>query len=187
MELDSPYILVVFFGLFHAAGGLAAGKGLREKFSGSETGGQLLAWGILMGTVPLIFDWFFLIRIGALTAGLIGPVLFGVAILLGAAFFTGEVSRKNEKSIAAILMGGMSFMLGSMLIPYLLQQAETRENLGVIDYVCGGSIPLFFILIGGSFAWSGFQALQKKRSFDDHIAEREADIEEKSKNKRGKS
>lgn len=186
MEFGNPYVLIVFFGIFHVTGGLALGKGLRETLNKTEAGKPLMAWGFLMGAVPMLFDWFFLIRIGE-SAGWVGPALFVTAIICGWLFFTHELSRKNEKSIAAVLMGGTALMLGLMLTPYLLQQVQIRENLGWADYLCGGSIPLFFILIGGSFAWSGFQALQKKRSFDDHIAEREADIKEKSENKRGKS
>src|SRR5512133_2187932 len=129
MEFGNPYFLVMFFGIFHVIGGLALGKGLRERVTDAGTGNQLIAWGLLMGVSPTLFDWFFLIREGALVPGLIGPVLFVVTAVIGGIFFTGELSRKNEKSIAAILMGGTSLMLGLMPTPYLIQQAQTRENL----------------------------------------------------------
>ena len=75
-------------------------------------------------------------------------------------------------------------MLGLTLTPYLIQQAQTRENLGLVDYLCGGLIPVFFIFIGGSFARTGFSAIQKRRTFDEHVAERELENEEKSKRRK---
>jgi hypothetical protein len=66
-----------------------------------------------------------------------------------------------------------------MITPYLIQQAQTRENLGLVDYLCGGLIPVFFILIGGSFAWTGLSAIRKRRTFDEHAAERELKNEER--------
>jgi hypothetical protein len=175
---------VVFFGIFHVIGGLALGKGLRERVLDAGASNQMIAWGLIMGASPTLFDWFFLIREGALVPGLIGPASFLVAAIVGGIFFTGELSRKNEKSIAAILMGGTSLMLGLMITPYLIQQAQTRENLGLVDYVCGGLIPVFFIFIGGSFAWTGFSAIRKRRTFDEHVAERELENEEKSNSRK---
>lgn len=183
MELN-PIFLVVFFGIFHIAGGLAVGKGVRERVSDSEAGNSLIAWGFIMGGLPLVFDWLFLIREGALIAGLIGPALFVISAIVGGLAFTGELSRKNEKSFGAILMGGTGLMLGLMLTPYLIQQAQTRDDIGMVDYLCGGLIPIIFMFIGGSFVWTGLSAILKKRSFDEHVSEREMDVEEKSKNKR---
>jgi hypothetical protein len=85
--------------------------------------------------------------------------------------------------MGAILMGGTALMLGLMLTPYLIQQAQTRDDLGLVDYLCGGSIPIFFIVIGFSFAWSGLSAIRKNLSFDEHITGRELEVEEKTKSK----
>jgi len=187
MEFVDPLIPVVFFGIFHVSGGLAFGKGIRERFGETGSGNQLIAWGFLMGATPILFDWFFLIRVGMVQPGLIGPVLFIISTIVGGIFFKGKLSRRNEKSIAAVLMGGTSLLLGLMLTPYLIQQAQTRENLGLFDYLCGGSIPILFVFIGASFAWTGLSAILKRRSFDEHIAEREIEIEEKMQTKRRKS
>ncbi|GAB4499599.1 MAG: hypothetical protein OHK003_16130 [Anaerolineales bacterium] len=187
MEFGNPFILVAFFGIFHVIGGLSFGKGIRKKFGEAGAGNQLIAWGLLMGAVPIFFDWFFLIRAGMLLTGVIGPALFIVSAAIGGIFLNGELSRRNEKSIAAVLMGGTALMLSLLLIPYLIQQAQTRENLGLVDYLCGGSIPILFILIGASFMWTGLSAILKRRSFDEHIAERETENEEKSQKKRKRS
>lgn len=187
MEFGNPLVLVIFFGIFHLIGGLALGKGIRERFGEADTGNQLIVWGFLMGAAPILFDWFFLIRAGMVQPGLIGPVLFVIAAIVGGIFFNGELSRRNEKSIAAVLMGGTSLMLGLLLTPYLIQQAQTRDNLGLVDYLCGGLIPVLFIFVGTSFAWTGLSAILKRRSFDEHIAERETEIEEKAQKKRRKS
>lgn len=186
MELNSPYFLVVFFGIFHMIGGLAFGKGIRERLTGAKTGYKLMVWGAIMGILPMIFDWFFLIRVDKIMAGTVGPALFILAVILGGIFFTKELSRKHEQSIVAILMGGTAFMLGSMLIPYLIQQAQTRDNLGLVDYLCGGFIPFIFILVGFSFIWTGISAMRKNLTFDEHIAEREIEIEETSNQRKKK-
>jgi hypothetical protein len=187
MGIGEPYFLVIFFGIFHIVGGLAFGKGLRERISDKAAGNSLIVWGILMGGLPIIFSWVFLLREGYLVAGWIGPALFVVSSIFGGIFFIGELSRKNEKSIGAILMGGTSLMLGLMIASFLIKQAQTQEGLGVIDYLCGGSIPIFFIFIGGSFAWTGLTAIRKKRDFDGYTAEQEMEIEEKSKKRKGKT
>ena len=187
MAFGNPLILVVFFGIFHVVGGLGLGKGIRERITDPKAGNQLIAWGLIMGALPIVFDWFFLIRVGELVLGLVGPVLFIVAAIVGGMFFTGDLSRNNEKSIGSILMGGTALMLGLMLTPYLIQQANTRDNLGLVDYLCGGSIPVFFILIGASFVWTGFSAIRKNLSFDEHIAEREMEVEEKAQRKSKKA
>lgn len=172
MVFGNPIILVLFFGIFHLTGGLAVGKGIRERGSDKKAGGQLIAWGAIMGVTPTLFDWFFLIREGELVWGLIGPGLFIMAGILGWVFLNGELSRRNEKSIGAVLMGGTALILGLLLTPYLIQQAQIREGIGLVDYVCGGAIPLMFIFIGASFAWNGVTALRKNMSFDELIAER---------------
>lgn len=182
--MDNPYFLALFFGIFHIIGGLAFGKGMRERLGGAKTGVQLLIWGAIMGLPPLLFDWFFLIRVGEQAAGFAGPILFLIAMLVGGIVFTGDLSRKHEQSIASILMGGTALMLGLMLVPYLLQQTQTRSDLGLVDYLCGGFIPFIFILVGFSFVWTGFSAIRKNLSFDKHIAEREMEIEEKTRKQR---
>lgn len=180
MSIGNPLILVVFFGIFHVIGGLGLGKGIRERITDPKAGNQLIAWGLIMGALPIVFDWFFLIRVGHFISGLVGPTLFIIAALVGGIHFTGELSRKNEKSIGAIMMGGTALMLGLMLTPYLIQQAGTRDDLGLVDYLCGGSIPVFFILIGTNFVWTGFTAIRKHLTFDERIAEREIEVEEKA-------
>ena len=187
MEFGNPLFLVVFFGIFHVIGGLGFGKGIRERITDAKAGNQLIVWGLLMGTLPILFDWFFLIRVGEVVSGLVGPILFIISAFIGGIFFTGELSRKNEKSMGAILMGGTALMLGLMLTPYLIQQAQTRDDLGLVDHLCGGSIPIFFIVIGFSFAWTGFSAIRKNLSFDEHITERELEVEDKTKSKSKKA
>lgn len=116
MSLDNPLFLTVLFGIFHILGGLAFGRGIRAKMKAKKTGGHLLAWGAIMGITPILFDWFFLIRVGKITYGLTGPVLF-FATVIGGIFLNGELTRNNEKSISAMLMGGTSLLLGFMLTP----------------------------------------------------------------------
>ena len=186
MTFISPIFFVLFFGIFHILGGLAVGKAMREKVSGRATGTRLLVWGMLMGATPILFSWFFLINTGETLAGAIGPALFLIAVIVGGIFFHNELSRKNEQSIAAVLMGGTALMLGILLIPYLLEQAQTRDNLGLADYLCGGFIPIIFILVGASFTWTGLSAISKKRTFDEHITERESELEERSSRQRRK-
>lgn len=173
MVFGNPIILVLFFGIFHLTGGLAVGKGIRERRSDNKAGSQLIAWGAVMGATPTLFDWLFLVREGEIVWGFIGPGLFIVAGILGWAFLNGELSRRNEKSIGAVLMGGSALMLGLLLTPYLIQQAQTRGDIGLVDYVCGGAIPLMFILIGASFTLNGITALRRNMSFDELIAERQ--------------
>lgn len=185
--MENPYFLALFFGIFHVVGGLAFGKGIRERLAGAKTGSQLLIWGAVMGLPPMLFDWFFLIRAGEKIAGFAGPILFLIAVIVGGIVFTGELSRKHEQSVAAILMGGTALMLGLMLVPYLLRQAQTRSDLVLVDYLCGGFIPLIFILVGASFLWTGFSAIRKNLSFDEHIAEREMEVEEKTQRKSKKA
>lgn len=169
----NPLILVVFFGIFHLIGGLAVGKGIRERAAEGKSGSELMLWGAVIGITPILFDWFFLIREGELIWGAVGPALFIAAAIFGRVVLNGDLSRRNEKSIASVLMGGAAFSLGLLLTPYMIQQAQTRENLGAADYVCGGAIPLMFILIGASFVWNGLSAIMKNMPFDELIAERQ--------------
>lgn len=179
MDLFQPTFFVLFFGIFHVVGGLAFGKGVREVAARSKSGHPLLMWGALMGILPTLFDWFFLIRNGQVTQGLIGPVLFVIAIILGTILFTEKLTRVHEKSIGAILMGGIALMIGLMLAPFLVDRALTLE-LGPEDYIFGSCLLTLPILVGFGFVWNGITAILKNRTLDEHIAEREAEIEEKT-------
>lgn len=179
MAFGNPLILALFFGIFHFFGGLAVGKGLRERTSDKKVGSQLIAWGMLMGATPTLFDWFFLIRLGAVIWGFVGPAIFIAAVILGVLILKGRLTRRNEKSLGAVLMGGSALMLGLLLTPYLIEKAQVRKDIGFTDYVCGGAIPLMFIFIGASFAWNGISALRKNMSFDEFLAERQIETGEK--------
>jgi hypothetical protein len=152
---------------------LALGKGIRERTAEGKSGSELIMWGGIMGVTPILFDWFFLIREGMIIWGLVGPALLIAAVIFGWVVWNGDLSRRNEKSIAAILMGGTAFSLGLILAPYLIQQAQTRDDIDIVDYVCSGAIPLMFIVIGASFVWNGSSAILKHMTFDELIAERQ--------------
>ena len=177
-----PLILVVFFGIFHGFGGLAFGKGLRDRITGNNGSGSLILWGAIMGLTPILFDWFFLINNGQTLYGLIGPGIFVLAAIAAGIFYTTKLTRVHEKSFGAILMGGSSLAVGLVIIPYLLEQAQTQE-LGLEDYIFGGCIPIIFLVVGISFLWSGISAIQNNKSFDEHMDEREAEIEKRAKRK----
>lgn len=184
MTFGGPYFFVVFFGIFHILGGLVFGKGLRDKLTDPGAGIGFIIWGLIMGVPPTLFDWFFLIQAGNLVPGLIGPILFIIAAIVGGIYFNGEIARKNAQSIISILMGGTALMLGTMITPYLIQQAQTRDNLNITDYLCGGLIPVLFIGVGLSIVSTGFSAVRKNMTFDELVAQREMEAEDKSQGKK---
>ena len=189
----TPLFLVFFFGIFHLFGGLAFGRGLRDLFDSKEHKTNLILWGALMGITPTLFDWFFLIRDGQLIEGLIGPAIFILSTLISAIFLTAKLTAVHEKSIGAILMGGCALMFGLLLAPYLYQQAFSaastlQRELELADYLFGSCLLILPLLVGTGFIWNGVQAILKNRSFDEHMQERELEIEEKtSKKKKSKS
>ena len=178
MNIYNPLLLVSFFSAFHLLGGLAFGKGLRDTESK-----QLILWGGFMGITPIVFDWAFLIREDMLFYGLIGPTVFVIAGILGYSLLTTKFSKANEKSIGAIMMGASSLLIGLILAPYLINQVLTLD-LQPADYLFGSCLLVLPILVGIGFIWSGFTAILKKRTYDEHVAEREIELEEKISRKK---
>ncbi len=183
MSPSNPLFLVLFFGIFHIFGGLAFGKGIRDRLMKDSKGSQLIAWGVLMGVVPVLFDWVFLIGQGYMLHGLAGPALFVITAIVGALFLTKKLTSVHEKSIGAILMGGTALLFGLTLAPYLIKQAF-KMKLGPADYIFGGCLLVLPLLVGFGFVWNGVTAILKNRTFDEHIAERELEIEEKASRKK---
>lgn len=183
MILNNPLFLVLFFGIFHVFGGLALGKGVRDRLAKDNKGNSLIAWGVLMGVAPALFDWVFLVNQGYVWHGLTGPVLFITAAAIAAIFFTEKLTRVHEKSIGAILMGGAALLLGLALAPYLVKQALTMD-LSPADYIFGSCLLVLPLFVGFGFVWNGVTAILKNRAFDEHIAEREKEIEEKASRKK---
>ncbi len=161
-----PLLLTVFFGIFHLLGGGALGQAVRLARRGSDPWFFVL-WGAGMGGLPLIFDWFFLIAQGHLIYGLIGPALFGITTLASAFL---EVKMDGGAVISAAL-GSAGFLIGLLSIPLMLDRSKTSD-LGMTDYLGGGCFVLLFVVIGGSFAWSGFSAIVRGISLDQAYAER---------------
>ena len=72
-----------------------------------------------------------------------------------------------------------------MLAPFLINRALTLD-LGPEDYIFGSCLLIMPILVGFGFVWNGVTAILKNRAFDEHIAEREAEIEAKSSRRKSK-
>ncbi|MBI5032232.1 MAG: hypothetical protein HZB51_17005 [Chloroflexi bacterium] len=136
------------------------GLGVRAALRGSDKVYFYAIWGTLIGLVPFLFDWFFLIAQGHLIYGLVGPVLFGVA-LVASAFL--ELKIDGAAVISAVI-GSAAFLLGILSIPLSLDATKTR-TLGIEDYVFGSCFVLMFVVIGGSFAWNGFSAMCRDAIF----------------------
>lgn len=177
-----PLFLTVFLSIFHALGGGAVGQGFRAAQSGSHKATFFFLWGALMGLVPLIFDWFFLIAQGNLIYGLVGPVLF-IATALASAFLTLNI---DGGAIISTALGTVAFLLGLLSIPLMLDAARGRA-LGTEDYAFSSCFVLMFVVIGGSFAWNGLRAIFRGVSLDDELAERQQKITERSERKKGKN
>lgn len=177
MNIENPFLLVAFFAVFHLLGGAALGKGIRDKNS------QQALWGAFMGITPIVFDWAFLIREGLAFYGLIGPFIFVIAVIASYLLFQTKFSKTNEKSIGAILMGSSSLLIGLALAPFLINRALTFD-LQPVDYLFGSCILVLPILVGIGFVWSGFAAILKKRTYDEHIAEHELELEVKVSRKK---
>lgn len=168
MSLSNPLFLATFFSIFHGFGGAAIGRGLRTLSNEPENGTQFIFWGILMGVPPIVFDWFFLLRVGETSYGFIGPGVFVLAALITGFFWTEELDLLDQKAIGAVAMGGSALLLGLILTPYLINQALTRD-LKVVDWFFGSCFLLFFILIGGGFVWNGIMALIRSTTFDEEM------------------
>ncbi len=162
-----PLILTVFFSLFHFLGGVAVGQAVRAAQRGSTTAITLAVWGAGMGVLPVVFDWFFLIRPGDWVYGLIGPIVFILAAF-GSAFLELKV---DGAAVLSAALGSTAFLLGIFVIPLTVDAASTR-TFGLEDYVGGTCLVLMFVIIGGSFAWSGFSAMLRGISLDRLYSER---------------
>jgi hypothetical protein len=168
----SPWFLAFFFSVFHAFGGAAFGRGARTVRSEPQNAATLLLWGTLMGLVPFIFDWFFLLRAGQVTYGLIGPVVFAVAAAVSASLWTGAFDNLDGKALAASAFGGTAFLLGLAAVPILIGAARaTAATLGEVAF--GVCWELFFLGIGGGMAWTGLMALRHGRTFDQEARSRQ--------------
>lgn len=167
MDQIFPIFITVFLSIFHALGGGAVGHGLRTAQRGSNKAGFFFLWGGLMGLVPLIFDWFFLIAQGNLLYGLVGPVLF-IITALASAFLNLNL---DTSAIISAAMGTTGLLIGILSIPLMLDAAQTT-NPGVADYVFAGCFVLMFVVIGGAFAWNGFGAIFRGITLDQEYAER---------------
>ncbi len=163
-----PLLLAVFFGIFHLLGGGAIGQGVQALRRGSSQWLFLFVWGAIMGGVPLIFDWFFLIGQGYWLAGLIGPAVFVISAFISAYL---ELDIDGGAVISAAL-GSTAFLIGLFSIPLMLDRSK-EFNLGTEDYLFGGCFVLAFVGVGGSFAWNGIRAILRGISLDQAYAERE--------------
>lgn len=166
----SPYLpplLVAFFGVFHFLGGGAAGQGVRAALRGSDDWKLFLLWGLGMGGLPVVFDWFFLIAQGYALLGLIGPAIF-VVTLLASAFLEMKI---DPTAVISAALGSAALMIGLFAIPLMLD-AYKESNPGVEDYIFSAIFVLLFVLIGGAFAWNGFSAILRGVSLDHVLSER---------------
>lgn len=172
MALDNPFFLAFFFSIFHLLGGLALGRGLHGWRVTNENGVTLIIWGLLIGVGPFLFDWFFLLREGQILPGLVGPAIFVLAALVTFFVWTGELSRKNEKSIISLIIGMTAVLVGLGITPILITQAQTRE-LTLADWVFGPCIAILPFFVGINFIYLAIKAMWSKRTFDDVAAEEE--------------
>jgi uncharacterized membrane protein len=177
MPSANPFFLAFFFGIFHMLGGLAFGRGLREWRDDPDRGAMLLLWGLLIGVGPVFFDWLFLLREGQTLPGLAGGAVFVIAALITFFLWTGELSRKNEKSIISLLIGIVAVLVGIAVTPILITQARTHE-LTWTDWVFGPCIAILPFFVGVNFIYLATKALRTKRTFDEV-----ADEEEKKQDK----
>lgn len=167
----SPFmalLLTVFFSLPHILGGGAIGQGIRAIKNGSDASVSLFLWGAIMGGLPVVFDWFFLILPGYVLNGLVGPSLFLVAMLMSAFL---DLHFDGSAVLSAVLGSG-AVLVGILAVPLMLDALRTSSP-QITDYVCGGGMVVMFIAIGGSFAWNGFSAMIRGITFDQEMAERE--------------
>jgi len=178
MSPDNPLFLVFFFGIFHGFGGLAFGKGLRDTLTGKKNH-SLLLWGVIIGIIPILFDWAFLYINWGINYAIIGPIIFIVAAIVSGIFYKGKMVKVHEKSIGAILAGGITLAFGFLIAPYLVKQALTID-LRPEDYVFGSCLLVLPFLVGFAFLSNGLKAITKNKSFDEHIAEQEKELEDNS-------
>ncbi len=174
-----PLLLTVFFSIFHVLGGGALGQAVRAPRRGSDESTFFLLWGVGMGGLPVIFDWFFLIAQGHLIYGLIGPILF-IITTLASAFLELKI---DGGAVVSAALGSTAFLIGLFSIPLMLDRSKTFD-LGMTDYLFGGCFVLLFIVIGGSFAWNGFRAMLRGISLDKEYAEREQKLKHSRQRKK---
>ncbi len=163
-----PLLLTVFLGIFHSLGGGALGQSMRAARRGSRQATTLLLWGALMGGLPLIFDWIFLVAEGHVILGLVGPALFVVSTIVSAVL---ELEVYGPAIVSAAL-GSASLLIGLLSIPIMLDRAK-EFSVGVTDYLFGGVFVLLFVVIGGAVAWNGFNVLLRGVTHDRTYAHRE--------------
>ncbi len=171
----NPFVLLLltmFFGIFHLLGGGAIGQGVHALRRGSDQWRFLFLWGALMGGVPLIFDWFFLISQDYMPYGLVGPAVFVISAFVSAYL---DLDIDGGAVISAAL-GSSAFLIGLFSIPLMLDRSQA-SNPGMEDYLFGGCFVLLFVVIGGSFAWNGFSAILRGISLDQAYVEREEKLE----------
>lgn len=173
-----PPLITVFLGVFHLLGGGALGQGVRAALRESDQSVNLILWGGLMGGLPLVFDWYFLIAQGHIIYGLIGPLLFLISAS-AAAFLR---LRIDGPAVLSAVVGSAALFIGLLVIPLMLGRAQEFE-LGITDYLFGAVFVLMFVLIGGAFAWNGFSAMLRGISLDQAHAERAQKIGRSRKRK----
>ncbi len=147
-------LVVVFLGIFHILGGSALGQGVRAALHGSDDFMTLIMSGALIGGLPVIFDWVFLIAQGYVVHGLIGPLLVIVCACV-TAFVPLDA---YGPALAPAALGSAAFLIGLLSVPLILDRSQ-EYDFGATDYIFGGCFALGFILIGGVFAWNGFRAI----------------------------
>ncbi|MEW5940357.1 MAG: hypothetical protein AB1750_11880 [Chloroflexota bacterium] len=171
--MDNPLFLAFFFGIFHLLGGLAFGRGLRDWRADHDKSLTLVYLGLFLGGGAALFNWFFLLREGQTLFGLAGPAVFGLAAFAAFFLWTGELSRKNEKSIVTLAMGIVAVLIGLFVTPILIAQAQTQE-LTLADWIFGPCIAILPFFVGINFIYLAAKALRTTRAFDEVAAEEEA-------------
>jgi hypothetical protein len=167
-----PMFSALFFSIFHAFGGAALGRGLRTLRSDPQNAATLLLWGALMGLTPLLFDWFFLLRVGQWAYGVIGPGIFVMTALASAALWTGALEQLDGRAMAAAALGGSALVIGLAAAP-LLVGAALAHGAAAGEIVFGAVWLLFFVGIGSGIAWTGLMALRHGRTFDQEARRRQ--------------
>ncbi len=158
VEPSNPIFLAFFFSIFHAMGGAAIGLGFRSLNQDLQKSKMLFIWGGLMGVVPFLFDWVFLISRGQLLYGLIGPAGWVLSMIVVGLFWQGESQRLNGSALIALFLGGAALIMGILLAPYMIHSAVQNE-VGLADWIFGGIFLFMFVVIGGSIAWAGLMTL----------------------------
>lgn len=165
----SPWLLVVFFGIFHAFGGGMFGRGVRALWTEPDKAFGFVIGGTLFGLVPLLFDWFYFIQQKQVLQGVVGPALFVGAAIVSALAGRGILERFDPKALMVTGIGLAAALLGVLAIPFMLGLGE-GQDVGSMEFVMGGCWVLMFVVIGSGFALSGLNALLQGRTFDQQVA-----------------